>query len=629
MDIREEFREGRPLLFDGGMGTYFAEKFPGERCEAANLTRPEEIAAIHRAYLEAGCRAIKTNTFAVSGDLAQGQEAEEIIEAACRLAVKEAEPYNAYVFADIGPAPAGKDRAEIYRRQADLFLAQGIRHFLIETLSSDEGVPQLARYLKDRCPDAFLIVSFAVAFDGITQEGYAGKELFQRAAAMEEVDAAGFNCVSGPRHLLEYIRTLDTDGGCLPEGTLLSVMPNAGYPTALERRTMFQGRPDYFGRVLAEIAQAGASIVGGCCGTTPAHIRQAAQALDGGRLPDAGSPGGRGRLPDAGSPGGRSRLLAESAGDRLSDRSRLPSPAVSITEPARPAPQANTLAEKLDRGERIVAIELDPPVDDDIGFYLEGVRKLRAAGADAVTLADNPIGRPRADSCLLACKIKRELGIEPLPHMTCRDRNLNATKALLLGLSIEGVHNVLLVTGDPIPTADRDEVKSVFNFNSRKLIRYVSGLGESVLRTPFHIFAALNLNARYFDRELERAKEKEEAGACGFLTQPVLSERALENLKLARQELRGKILGGVFPVVSYKNACFLKNEISGMDVCDEIAALYEGKDKEAAEDIAVKVSAQIAREIVPYTDGLYLMTPFKRVALMTRILDRLRETGEI
>lgn len=571
------------------MGTYYAEKFPGERCELANLGRPEEIAAIHRAYLEAGCRAIKTNTFTVSGDFAQGRErlAEHIIEAGCRLARKEAEPYGAWVFGDIGPAPAGEEgsRANIYLRQADLFLAQGVRCFLAETLSSNEGIPELARYLRKRCPGAFLIVSFAVTFDGITQEGCDGRELFRKASALEGVDAVGFNCVSGPKHLLEYIRTVDT------RGTVLSVMPNAGYPTVLGQRTMFQGTPDYFGRKLAEIAQAGARIVGGCCGTTPAHIARTAKALKGPALPAAAV-----SLPESPKP--------------------------------RPAPQANTLAEKLDRGQRVTAVELDPPVDDGIGFYIEGVRTLRAAGADVITLADNPIGRPRADSCLLACKIKRELGAEPLPHMTCRDRNLNATKALLLGLSIEGIHNVLLLTGDPIPTADRDEVKSVFNFNSRKLIRYVSGLGESVLQTPFHIFAALNLNARNFGRQLELAREKEEAGAYGFLTQPVLSQRALENLRTARQALRGKILGGVFPVVSYKNACFLKNEISGIDVGEEIVALYEGKDRESAEELAATISTRIAGEIKPYTDGLYLMTPFKRVGLMTEILKRLRAADD-
>jgi homocysteine S-methyltransferase len=274
----------------------------------------------------------------------------------------------------------------------------------------------------------------------------------------------------------------------------------------------------------------------------------------------------------------------------------------------------------LERGERVIAVELDPPADDNISFFLSGVRTLRDAGADLVTIADCPIGRPRADSSLLACKIRRELGVEPLPHMTCRDRNLNATKALLLGLSMEGVHNVLLVTGDPIPTEDRDEVKSVFNFNSRKLARYVSSLNEHTLTTPFRMFGALNLNARNFAHQLEMAVEKETCGVSGFLTQPVLSAEALENLKLARSVLKGKILGGIFPVVSYRNACFLNNEISGMRVCDEIIGLYEGKSKEEAEELAITISTAIAREIAPYIDGYYFMTPFRRVELITKIL---------
>ncbi len=582
-DIRTYLKAGEPLLFDGAMGTWFAA-LPGrtgERCELGSLNCPEEIEAIHRAYLEAGCRAVKTNTFTVSLDLARGdgETAERIVEASCRLAQACAEPYGAYVFADIGPAPESRElsRAENYCRQADLFLDRGVRHFLLETLPSDHGLRQLAQHLKARCPEAYLITSFAVSFDGATREGDFGQTLLRRAAALEEIDAVGFNCVSGPHHLLEYIRGLDTGG------VTLSVMPNAGYPSVLGRRTVFQGTPDYFGRKLAEIVQAGASIVGGCCGTSPAHIAEAAKALAAPR---------------------RITVSVRSGG--------APEP--------RPAASANTLAEKLDAGRRVIAVELDPPVDDDISFFLEGVRKLRDAGADAVTIADCPIGRPRADSSLLACKIKRELGVEPLPHMTCRDRNRNAAKALLLGLSMEEVHNVLLVTGDPIPSEDRDEVKSVFNFNSRRLAAYVSGLNETVLRTPFRIFGALNVNAKNFDQQLRIALEKEENGVTGFLTQPVLSREALENLKTARQTLRGEILGGIYPVVSHKNACFLNNEIAGMHISEEIVSLYEGKGREEAEDLATAVSARIAGEIASCTDGLYLMTPFKRVALMARIL---------
>lgn len=590
MDIRAFLAQGKPLVFDGAMGTLFAAR-PGrsaERCELANLEHPGEILAIHQAYLAAGARAVKTNTFSAGMVLAEGDEvlARQVVEAGCDLAQRAAEPFGAYVFADIGPAAqvGGGAPEEVYIQLADWFLARGVTHFLAETLPSDEGVAALARHIKAACPEAFFLVSFAVGPDGATREGRLGSELFAHASALEGVDAVGFNCVSGPRHLREYVGGLDLGD------TLLSVMPNAGYPTVLGRQVTYQGQPDYFAGQMVHLAQAGAAILGGCCGTTPAHIARTVAALEG--------------LP----------LRKASAGGAA------PKP--------RRAPGVNALWDKLERGERVVAVELDPPPDDDISFFMEGVRSLRAAGADAVTIADCPIGRPRADSSLLSCKIRRELGMEPLPHLTCRDRNLNATKALLLGLSAEGVHNVLLVTGDPIPTEERSEVKSVFNFNSRKLARYVAGLNEKTLATPFRIFGALNVNARNFEVQLRLAGEKEENGVSGFLTQPVLSPEALENLKLARSTLKGKILGGIFPVVSHRNACFLNNEISGMHVSDEIVARYEGKSREEAEALAVEISVDAARAMAPYTDGFYLMTPFKRVELIARILREL-EAGRL
>lgn len=287
--------------------------------------------------------------------------------------------------------------------------------------------------------------------------------------------------------------------------------------------------------------------------------------------------------------------------------------------------ERNELWEKLERGRWVVCVELDPPADDSIQPFLDGVAAFQRAGVDAITIADSPVGRPRADSSLLACKLKRELGAEVLPHMTCRDRNEIATKALLLGLSIEGVHNVLLVTGDPVPGERRREVKSVFNFNSRRLAAYVRGLNESVLRSPFRVFAALDVNAANFPHELERAAEKEDCGVSGFLTQPVLSQEAAENLALARRCLRGKLLGGVFPVVSEKNARFLNDCVQGVRVCREIVELYRGKDREEGEELAARVSGEIMTAISPYTDGVYLMTPFQRVGLMTRLIKMAKE----
>ena len=275
-------------------------------------------------------------------------------------------------------------------------------------------------------------------------------------------------------------------------------------------------------------------------------------------------------------------------------------------------------------GRPVIAVELDPPADDDAGFFLEGVRTIRDAGADLITIADCPVGRPRADSCVLAAKIKREYGIESLPHMTCRDRNLNAMRAALLALSIEGVHHILLVTGDPIPREERENVKPVFQVQSRQLARIVQEMNETVFHTPFRIFGALNVNASQFERELERAAEKEECGVTGFLTQPIHSPEALENLKIARKTLRGVLLGGVFPIISRRNAEFLNENIAGIRVSPDIIALYDGKDREESERVAVELSLRTAKSVGPYADGLYLMTPFRRTALMAEIVRELR-----
>lgn len=587
MDIRETIKNGI-LLFDGAMGTFYAS-FPGRaesRCELANLDHPEDIRSIHRAYIEAGSRAIRTNTFDVSGLLTEESSlCREIISGACRLAKEAAEPSDAFVFADIGPAPLNGSAppAQVYCAQADLFLQQGLKCFVAETLPSDEGIPALAAYLKKQCPEAFLLVSFAVDTDGVTREGLLGRILLERAAALPGVDAVGLNCMSGPHHIRRILEDMDLS---FLNGKTLSVMPNAGYPTVLGRRVVYNGSPAYFRSQMEGMLALNAGILGGCCGTTPSHIRELCALLEGRSTP------------------------ASVISARLTERREK-------------NPEKNNLREKLDSGKRVLAVELDPPANDDVRSFLDGVRVLKDAGADAITIADCPVGRPRADSSLLACKIHREIGVEPIPHMTCRDRNLNATKALLLGLSMEGVHNVLLVTGDPIPTEDRDEVRSVFNFNSRKLIRYVSGLADTALSTPFLIFGALNVNAVNFAVQLKLAQEKEDAGVYGFLTQPVHSERALDNLKKARETLNGKILGGIFPVISHKNALFLNNEVTGVSIPEEMVARYEGTDKDTAEEIAVETSLKIAGEMRDITDGYYLMTPFRRVALMKRIMEQL------
>ena len=288
----------------------------------------------------------------------------------------------------------------------------------------------------------------------------------------------------------------------------------------------------------------------------------------------------------------------------------------------------DTFLRKLNAGEKVIAIELDSPRVADLSGYLDGARRLQAAGADLLTIADCPIAQARMDSSLVACRVHQELGMCALPHMTCRDRNLNATKALLLGLYAEGVREVLAITGDPIPTAERDEVKNVYQFNSRKLAQYIVSLAGEGREMPsaMTVFGALNLNARNFEVELRRAVEKLENGMSGFLTQPVLSAQAVENLRKARQTLgeRAKILAGIMPVVSQRNAIFMENEINGIHVEEDIIQRFAGLDREQGEALGLEVSMQMAREALPYADGFYLMTPFNRVALMEQLIARLK-----
>ena len=589
MNIRE-LLQTRPLLFDGAMGTYY-KAAPGVECEQANLTDPAGVLAVHREYLAAGADAVKTNTFSLPRLAAAHTPGwEQLAQAGWQLAVQAAEETDAAVFADLGPAPDTEavPAGQVYTAVAKQFAALGARNFLFETLSSDAGLLDAVGAIKAEVPDAFVLVSFAVLPDGYTREGMYCKDLARRMQESGIVDAVGLNCVSAPGAMRTLAKQL---GGTLP----LSVMPNAGYPVVTRTQVKYQGRPEYFARELGRLAAEGTvQILGGCCGTTPAHIAALRAELD----------------------------------------------SLPVVEKTAPAEEFSTVKEqtvenedaflrKLNAGEKVIAIELDSPRNADLTGYLEGAKKLQTAGADLLTIADCPIAQARMDSSLVACRVHRELGLCTLPHMTCRDRNLNATKALLLGLYAEGVREVLAITGDPIPTAERDEVKNVYQFNSRKLAQYIVSLaGEGrEMPGPMTVFGALNLNARNFDVELRRAKEKLENGMSGFLTQPVLSAQAVENLKKSRETLGAdaKILAGIMPVVSQRNAIFMENEINGIHVEDWIIEKFAGLDRAQGEELGLAISLEMAKAALPYADGLYLMTPFNRVALMERLIGRLKQ----
>ena len=585
MEFFEKLERGT-VVFDGAMGTYYAEKYgrDPEYCEFANISNADRIDKIHREYISAGCDAIKTNTFGANteGLDCDWETVRKTIECGWNIANNAVSGTEAAVFADIGPIPHTEnvDNTPQYKRIADCFLELGAKNFLFETFSSPDSLSAVTEYIKSRSSSSIIVCSFAVSADGFTREDVSISKIQKAMDKNSNVDIFGLNCMCGPIHMVKLI------GEIAKSDKPLIAMPNAGYPTLVGNRVFFENNADYYAKGLVEIAGAGASIIGGCCGTTPEHIAKARKLLN--------------------QKSGTSVFFSTSKQETVIEKAE------------------NRLWEKLESGKKVIAVELDPPANSDIRAFMDGARALRDAGADAITIADCPISRARADSSMLASKLKRELDLDPIPHMTCRDRNIIATKALLLGLNIEGVNNVLVVTGDPVPTAERGTIKSVFNFNSVVLANYIHDLGEEFIRGPFRVYGALNLNALNFDSQLRHAKDKLEHGVDAFLTQPVHSARALDNLKIARRELSGKILGGVMPIVSHRNACYMNSEIAGISVSDEIVKRYEGLDKEQATRLAVSLTTEIAQSMSDFVDGYYMITPFMRTDIICEIMQKLK-----
>src|SRR3712207_6215780 len=423
-----------PLLFDGAMGTYYIEKSerPLPECEMANIFDRELILGIQKEYLKAGAVALKTNTFGANRkSLKCSQEVLNTIIESGYMISQEAIEHNSrengdksekFIFADIGPVPneaadedSVTDLVDEYKSIVDIFLNLGAKNFLFETLDEAIALHEICEYIKSKCEEAFIIVSFAVNPDGYTRKGYSGEKLLEEFASDTNVDTVGFNCISGPGYILNTVDKIK-----IPNKTI-SIMPNASYPTVVNNRVFYSDNASYFANTMLEFLDRGVDIIGGCCGTTPKHIQKLSDNLK------------------------KHKIQAH-----IEER---PSHFKVKTKPS-----SNVFYDKLVGGKKVIAVELDPPADVDIEKYMNSLRKLKALDIDAVTIADCPVGRARIDSSLMAYKIKNEIGLDPVVHLTCRDRNLNATKALLLGLNIEDIRNLIVVTGDPIPNAEKDEI---------------------------------------------------------------------------------------------------------------------------------------------------------------------------
>ena len=595
MDIREYLANNR-LITDGAMGTWYDRLtgYKGNLAERANLENPQQIRDIHRAYIEAGAQLIRTNTFAVNSMFFSADEIEEVLKAAWENASQAVSDSgkDVWIAADMGPIDADETKSDgdveqEYIQLSDYFLRLGAKVFVFETLSDFRYVKRAGSYIKAKCPDAFVVMQFSFNRNGYTRSGMSVRAILSEAASMADMDAVGFNCGVGPLHLYELLKNQS-----FPEGKYMTVLPNAGYPTELRGRTLYSENVPYYVEMMGRIANLGFDIIGGCCGTTPEHIRGLHHLLVNNVKPP------KKLMPAVYSPDRQSGCGQEAAEEK--------------TE----------LIQKLERGEKIFVVELDPPFDANDTKLMDGASLLRDIGVDMITLADSPLARPRADSIASAIKMRYTRQMEAMPHISCRDKNVIAHRAQLLGMHMNGLRHALIVTGDPIARGDRESIKSVFNFNSIKLMKYVQTMNQEVFgNRPIYYGGALNHNNGSADNIAARMRLNMEAGAQWFLTQPIYGQDDIDRLRELKEKSGGRIIAGIMPLVSRKNALFIKNEMPGIHVPEHVLEQYEeGMSREAYEDVAAAISVDLMKRLEDVCDGYYMMTPFNRAALIKRII---------
>ncbi len=594
MRIADYLKTNR-LIMDGAMGTYFAQRYPeeGGLAEAANLTAWEKIKAIHLEYIKSGAKLIRTNTFAANTFYFDTMDTvKRVIDAAWRAACAAVEEAGEDVFiaADIGPVhdPQFLGEEEVVRELTaicDAFLSCGAKLFVLETQSEFSCVSRVAQYLKAQ-GDVFVIAQFSVDKSGYTRAGLGMERIVQKAAHADSIDAYGFNCGVGAAHLNRLLGQIT-----FPNEKYVTALPNAGYPVTLRGRTTYGDNRKYFVEMAERTAALGIDMLGGCCGTTPAYIRAVKEALD------------------------AKPLCRKKTGVKA----RYAKPAA-----------ADAFARLTGRREKLCIAELDPPFGIDISKVMQGAVLLKEAGANLLTLADSPMAKCRMDAGKLAAKVQSEVGISVMPHICCRDKNVIAMRAGILGDYMNGLRYVLAVTGDPVGAEDKGAVTPVFDFNSIRFMEYLSELNADLFADdPVCVCGALNYHGANPEAIADRMRRKMEKGCRMFLTQPVYAKEDVARIAELKAKTGAMILCGILPPVSYKNAVFMANEMPGIRAPKEVIARYkETMTRKEAEEAGVLLGISLAEEAKEIADGYYFMTPFNRAGMIARIIQYVKRQEE-
>lgn len=593
MNIREYLKKSK-LIADGSFGTYYSQKYKTvDIPEYANITASQRISEIHAEYINSGAKLIRTNTFAsntYSLDCSI-EQVKENIKAAYKIAKEAVEQSGKEIFiaGNIGPVPAVfqpdfEAVEEEYYQIAKTFIDEGADILCFETFTQSEHIMPAIKRIKEEC-NPFIIVQFCVNQYGYSEAGESAERLVSETAFSKCVDAVGLNCGVGPAHMQQILSRINLNNNCF-----VTAMPNAGYPLLVRNRVKYADNPIYFASKVNDIALLGADIIGGCCGTTPDYIREVAKTVD---------------------------LTPTVKSDETSANNENEKPVIKKS--------FFRNADGTIKDKKLIAVELAPPFGANDKKLLEAAHMLKGLGVDVLTFPDSPSGRTRIDSVLMAQKVKNVTGFEVMPHICCRDKNAIAVRSTFLGASINGINNFLIITGDPIPVMARQVVKSVFNFDSVGLMRIADEMNSEALKdSPLTYGGAINQSRRRIESEIKRVQKKMEAGAEFFLTQPVFTAEDAERLRRVKEETGARILCGIMPLISRKNALFMKNEISGVNVTDEVIERYpENADREDGENVGVELAKEMIAATRDFADGYYFSFPFNRTYLLKRIIEEL------
>jgi len=610
LDFLEKIKKS-PILCDGAMGTLLYAKgiFINRSYDELNLSQPDLIRGVHHEYLQAGAEVVETNTFGGNSfRLARHSMADRVHDinfAGARLAREAAKSFDAWVAGSVGPLgvriePLGKtsfDEARTaFRDQIAALVEGGVDLLILETFGYLEELHQSYLAAREVDPKLPVVAQVTIDEDGNCLDGSTPENFAPR---LEEwgVDVIGCNCSVGPVAMLDAMERV-REATSLP----LAAQPNAGIPRSVEGRNIYLCSPEYMASYARKFVAAGVRLVGGCCGTTPDHTRVMKQAL---------------RV-------GEARSKSSSVTVHADAKSTAPSPAVSLDQRSR-------LGTKIASGEFLTMVEIVPPKGIDIRKEVEGARFLKSVGVDAINIPDSPRASARMSNQALSLLIQRDVGIEAILHYTCRDRNVLCIQSDLLGAAATGIRNLICITGDPPKMGNYPDATAVFDVDSIGLVNIVHNLNRGMdiggnplgTGTAFVVGVGANPGITNLDEEIRRFEYKVEAGAEYAVTQPVFDLSLLETFLRRIEHCRIPIVAGIWPLVSVRNAEFMKNELR-VSVPDSILErIAAAPSPEAAREEGIAIAREMLMAVREMVQGAQISAPLGRYSSAVDVLEAL------